>query len=136
MSEFRITFGQQYRREPHPAFDNATPDGWLTVHASDEMAARTAVVAVIGRAWSGIYETPFDAAEWTEYYPLGEVGVLTTDGTSHELMSPKLTDDDLQRPSGWPGRSEPTEVVDLVAALRASVEAAKARREQQWSDQS
>lgn len=77
MTEFRVTFGQQYQYEPHPALEVAHPDGWLAVFADDEFAARKAVIDRYGRGWSSIYG-PADA--WyptTEVYPRGELARLT-----------------------------------------------------------
>jgi hypothetical protein len=52
MSTFYVTFGQQYRHEAHPTFPKAHPDGWVTVVAADELAARSLAVERLGTAWS------------------------------------------------------------------------------------
>lgn len=41
MSLFYFTFGQRYRREPHPKVGHlAHPDGWFTIEAPTEEIAR------------------------------------------------------------------------------------------------
>lgn len=76
LREYRVTFGVMYRREPHPTFPAADPDGWLTVMAPDEESARALVVDRIGRAWAFIYS----AERMTEhYYPHGEITRWSTE---------------------------------------------------------
>jgi hypothetical protein len=70
MSEFRVTFGQKYRREGHPAMREVHPDGWVAVFASDYDEARRIVVERFGTAWSGLYEPKPDDLD---YYPRGEL---------------------------------------------------------------
>lgn len=56
MVTYFVTFGQQYRHEPHPVLRSAHPDGWFEVRgAVDEMEARVVVAALLGTAWSFIY---------------------------------------------------------------------------------
>lgn len=74
MSEFRLTFGQQYRREPHPTFAAAHPDGWVTIVADTFEQARELVVREFGERWSGLYD-PEDQ-DGLELYPLGELARL------------------------------------------------------------
>jgi hypothetical protein len=69
MREFYVTFGQQYHHEPHPTFPKAHPDGWVTVVAADELAARRLAVEWLGTAWSSIYDEEPDLA----LFRLGEL---------------------------------------------------------------
>lgn len=69
MREWFVTFGSQYPREPHPTFEQAHRDGWVTVVAPDERAARRLTVELLGTAWSGIYEEQPES--WL--FPLGEL---------------------------------------------------------------
>jgi hypothetical protein len=69
MSTFYVTFGQQYCREPHPTLPTAHPDGWVTVVAADELAARRLAVEWLGTAWSSIYDEEPDRA----LFRLGEL---------------------------------------------------------------
>lgn len=67
MATFYVTFGSGHHREA----PRAHHDGWWTVIAADELAARRAVIDVIGRRWSSIYP---DGPRWDPaYYPLGEL---------------------------------------------------------------
>ena len=78
MSEFRVTFGQRFRHEHHPAFIagqldfEPDPDGWLTIVAEYESEARATAVALLGQAWAFLYRAPFDD-DWDQMYPLGEL---------------------------------------------------------------
>ncbi|MFC5992891.1 hypothetical protein ACFQE5_01550 [Pseudonocardia hispaniensis] len=71
---FYITFGSAHHGDNPPRHR----DGWWTVHAPNELAARLAVIERIGRAWSWIY-TPdtFDPA----FFPAGELHVITVPAT-------------------------------------------------------
>lgn len=53
--EWRVTFGQQYARDPHPTFGAAHPDGWVTIHARSEQAARDEAYTWLGRHWAFMY---------------------------------------------------------------------------------
>lgn len=72
-AEFRVTFGQRYRREEHPAFPKAHPDGWLTVVADDENKARAWAFEFLGDRWAFLQAEPFDRDDWDGHYPLGEL---------------------------------------------------------------
>jgi hypothetical protein len=83
LTEFRVTFGQAHRDLPE--LPEAHPDGWLTVFAPDETAARDLVFAELGRRWSNIYpvNTGAGVLAWDEtrdnvLYPLGEVACWVT----------------------------------------------------------
>lgn len=87
--EWRVTFGQQYRHEPHPTWHDAHPDGWLAVSARSEAQARAAVMARIGQHWAFMYamgdafqvstrsDDGGDGGTWAEIYPRGELGRIT-----------------------------------------------------------
>lgn len=69
MSEFYVTFGCQYAHEQHPRLGAAHPDGWLTIEADDEVAARATAIAWLGTAWSFMYDEKPDL----RLFPLGEL---------------------------------------------------------------
>ncbi len=78
-TEFRVTLGVQYAREPHPTYPAAHPDGWIAVLAVDELAARRALSGALGGAYSSIYHPDDDYYPTTDrdqYSPLGEIGRL------------------------------------------------------------
>jgi hypothetical protein len=69
MPEFYVTFGQKYRREPHPK--GGHPDGWFMLIADSKDEAHAIVTREIGDQWSGLYsEREFDRS----FYPRGEIG--------------------------------------------------------------
>jgi hypothetical protein len=86
LAEFRITFGSAHAGQtldvgdgdqegfsPVPGIPVSDPDGWLTVYAPDETAARNAVHDVIGGRWSDCYpESPWWPRQ-ADLYPLGEL---------------------------------------------------------------
>jgi hypothetical protein len=57
LKSFYVTFGVRYAHEPHPYWKGAHPDGWLTVQAPDEEAARLLVRTFIGLKWSMMYDS-------------------------------------------------------------------------------
>jgi hypothetical protein len=74
-SEYRVTFGCKYAREPHPSFPDAHPDGWVTIVAPDEMAARR----VAHERLSGQYAFIYAPEEWEpEWFPRGELARWTS----------------------------------------------------------
>lgn len=83
---FYVTFGDQYRREPHPFFDGAHPDGYLKVMAPDELTARMLAFGLMDSAWSMLYtehefwKDPEDVERW---YPLGELGQIGANTSLH-----------------------------------------------------
>ena len=76
-TEFRVTFGQKYRREDHPTLPEAHPDGWLAVFAADEHQARLLTFDKLGTAWSMLRPPMPDDLDW---YPRGELARLSADG--------------------------------------------------------
>jgi hypothetical protein len=75
VTEYRVTFGQQYPREPHPHWSEANKDGWLTIIASTHIRAREVAFAFLGNHWSDVVEaTAFD--DWS-IYPMGELARIT-----------------------------------------------------------
>lgn len=70
MQEFYITFGQKYRRQPHPK--GGHPDGWFVVEADTKANAELIVKAELGMEWSNCYE----AGDFKDrsLYPRGELG--------------------------------------------------------------
>ena len=84
MARYHLTFGVQYLREPHPLGASSNPNGWIEVHAPDELAARKQVVELIGDKWSMLYseeeftsdEYAFEEMRTIDYFPDGCSGVI------------------------------------------------------------
>lgn len=75
MPEFIITFGDQYRREPHPTFPAAHPDGFVTIEAADIARARAIAFDRFGQKWSMAYsKEEFESDESRRLYTRGELG--------------------------------------------------------------
>lgn len=76
MPEFYFTFGQKYRREPHPC-EYAHPDGYVTVVAPDILTARLWFVNRFGNAFCSSYTEEDMERMKTEFdfplFPLGEL---------------------------------------------------------------
>lgn len=72
MAVFRVTFGAQYPREPHPAFPAAHRDGYVAIEAPSEVEARIVALATLGTAWCDIY-SPERWPQVAHYFPLGEL---------------------------------------------------------------
>ena len=70
--EYRVTFPQRFRRENHPRFIKAHPDGWVTIVASSEGLARDLAFHVFGEGWAFIYGPDDPGRPTEELYPLGE----------------------------------------------------------------
>ena len=92
MPKHYLTFGQKYRREPHPALGSAAnPDGYVEVCAQDEAHARSQVVELIGDKWSMLYtedeffseKYAFEEMRTVDYFPAGRSGIIR-DGEFHE----------------------------------------------------
>lgn len=79
MAAFAVTFGQQYKREPHPYFGKAHPDGFVVIVAPDWDTARRMAFDNLGQAWSFMYpyDTPEEQATVDGYQPLGELARWT-----------------------------------------------------------
>ena len=84
MARYYLTFGQKYRREPHPLGASSNPNGYVEVYAPDELDARQQVVELIGSAWSMLYseeeftsdEYAFEEMRTVDYFPDGCSGVI------------------------------------------------------------
>lgn len=74
--KFYITFGQRYRRETHPVLGDRPdlPDGWLTIEAATEIAARYWLVANLDNAYAFVYEEDDFFKTTAHYHHLGELG--------------------------------------------------------------
>lgn len=75
LTEYRVTFGQQYAYVEHPKFRPASPNGWLTVYAPCEQDARDAVVGELSDDWSSLYPVDLEGIRVADrqFYPLGEL---------------------------------------------------------------
>jgi hypothetical protein len=67
MSEFYFTFGQRYATELHP--QGGHPDGWFTVEAETEDAARIKMQERCGKKWATSYSEKPDL----KTFPRGEL---------------------------------------------------------------
>jgi len=76
MHEFRITFGLQYRNEPHPRVKWAHPDGWLSVYAPDYETARELAVALVGSHFAFMYIEGKPNWPTQDHYPLGQLASI------------------------------------------------------------
>lgn len=76
LTKYAITFGQKYRHEPHPALgmDARLPDGYMTLWAESEVAARQWLVANIDNAYCSIDDEAHFVAEASARYQLGCLG--------------------------------------------------------------
>ena len=76
LTKYAITFGQKYRHEPHPVLgmDARLPDGYMTLWAESEIAARQWLVDNIDNAYCSIDDEAHFVAETAAHYPLGHLG--------------------------------------------------------------
>lgn len=71
--DFMLTFGVQYKEEPHPKWADCDPRGWVRIVADDYEQAREIATERFGLYWSQL--TP----GWRfqrHYFPAGEQMVL------------------------------------------------------------
>lgn len=67
MNTYYLTFGQQYRDEPHPSGNEIHPDGWVEIKAKTYDDARRQAFATFGVYWCWLYGNEFEP----ESFPLG-----------------------------------------------------------------
>lgn len=77
-TEYRVTFGQKYRREGHPTVlpdgKRVHPDGWVTIVVRGDSAdARTVAFQLFGPRWSDLLPASSPHGSWGLYL-LGEIG--------------------------------------------------------------
>jgi hypothetical protein len=73
LSKFIVTFGQLYRREAHPRYSLAHPDGVLVINARDERAAREKAFRTLGDGWAFMHRwDDFGPNQWA-YFPRGVI---------------------------------------------------------------
>lgn len=95
LTDFYLTFGVQYSREPHPYWAGAHPDGWVQIHTKDESTARQLARRYFGQRWSMLYDNlNFNPVEnKARYYPRGVIALITDDGavsTDPEILPPSI----------------------------------------------
>lgn len=75
ISEFGVTFGVQYKYQPHPALEHANvADGYVVIEAPDEEKAREISNILFNDEWSMIYsDSDPRSPKNSEYFPLGEI---------------------------------------------------------------
>lgn len=93
-----ITFGQQYRREEHPTWPLAHPDGWLRVTAASYEQARQVAFAVTDGAHAFDYPAEhFDQALYSrgELHGIDVVPDLrdVLDGHTADVVLPAVVGD-------------------------------------------
>lgn len=89
---FILTFGQRYRTEQHPVFEDADPDGYVEIEAPSYDHARMIANDRTGGAWAFLYQRhalAMDAAgagnHWEDDFPLGQLAIWgTDDGTDDD----------------------------------------------------
>ena len=76
LTKYAITFGQKYRHEPHSVLgmDARLPDGYMTLWAESEIAARQWLVDNIDNAYCSIDDEAHFVAEAAAHYRLGRLG--------------------------------------------------------------
>lgn len=84
LNEYHFTFGVQYSHTPHPHWAGAHPDGWLSVLAPTEDAARRVVSRFISNVYAFSY--PKDRHD-PSYYPLGELAQISTNAVGEVITS-------------------------------------------------
>lgn len=75
ISEFAVTFGVQYKHQPHPVFQQSNvADGYVVIEAPDEEQAREISNILFNDEWSMIYDDSDPRSpKNSEYFPLGEI---------------------------------------------------------------
>lgn len=80
--KFRVTFSQQYRRDPHPAQaryeKRIHPDGWIDIDAVDKDDAMLVADEAFGHEWAGCYGDAFSDQFIERHFPLGCLFTLTS----------------------------------------------------------
>jgi hypothetical protein len=84
LQNFYLTFGVKYRREAHPHWEGADPDGWVLITAPDEPAARALAQEYLGMYWSMLYPGTHFTEELNKrmYYPKGTIATISADGAT------------------------------------------------------
>lgn len=75
ISEFGVTFGVQYKYQPHPYLEAPkVADGYVVIEAPDEENARKIARILFEDTWSRIYSEldPLNPKD-NSFYPLGEI---------------------------------------------------------------
>lgn len=84
-----VTFGVQYSHKEHPIHGawKIHPDGWVRVLADTYDEARRLTEDAFQTRWSNLYHPD----DWeTEFFPLGELGTIGSDGVLH--WAPSIPD--------------------------------------------
>ena len=83
MQKFYVTFGQKYKREPHPKASWISPDGVLLVEAQSYRDARELTFKALGDRFCGMHMYD-EKADISFHYPLGIIGYIKKDGLQKE----------------------------------------------------
>jgi hypothetical protein len=73
-TDWWVTFGTRYSREPHPTWPLAHPDGYLAIHGADHATAVALANGLLDRRWAFMYPAGSLEAKWA---PRGELGRIT-----------------------------------------------------------
>lgn len=76
MPKYFLTFGVQYKQEPHPHVPTINPDGYVVVDAVSELEAREKVFNIFGDKWAFLYPEKSWSEKNAMYFPLGQVATL------------------------------------------------------------
>jgi hypothetical protein len=102
---FYLTFGTKYRADPnpehgqeqHPHWPYATGDGWVTIMATDYIAARKVALLYFDDKFSTVYPADrFDTSDMRRYFSLGQIALIhqgTIDITTPDAPLPRWTID-------------------------------------------
>ncbi len=92
MAEFRVTFGQRYRNEPHP-LGWPHPDGWLSVIADNYDIARGVTEGLLKSRFAFMYSEGDYGFPTEDAYPMGELMKLVITTESAQLTEPETQDE-------------------------------------------
>lgn len=71
-TKLHITFGQKYRREPHPTYPAAHPDMWVEVEGNTLGECYDLVGKHFGQFYAGSYiDTEWERDNHAMFYPRG-----------------------------------------------------------------
>lgn len=73
--DFAVTFGVQYKNQPHPILDHPNvADGYVVIEAPDEDTARKIAENLFDDTWSMLYDSKFPRyPRDSDFFPLGEI---------------------------------------------------------------
>jgi len=115
LTPFYLTFGTMYRPagqardeyEAHPHWPYADPSGWVTIMATDYLAARRQADLYFGDKFSTVYPPErFDTSSSRRFFPRGQIALITQgaiDVSTPDAPLPRFTIDKPQFHGHKPG---------------------------------